>query len=245
MSDGLARLSERERQVLRLLSQGHDAKSAARSLDVSVHAVNERLREARRKLGVTSSREAARLFAAAGHDLPKYSVAKKMEVGSEDACGVDGVGPDREAASGSRSFSPWSLGAFMILLFVAAIGGWTMIDGEGATSHSLPASPRVTATSPAQGAAIAPGPFELSVTFDRPMQAGSYSFVQVAPESYPDCGSSRPAQSRDGRTFTLRCAAVSGRSYEVWLNSPPYMNFKSVEGVPAGPYQLRFRAGRR
>jgi len=74
VSDGLARLSERERQVLRLLSQGHDAKSAARSLDVSVHAVNERLREARRKLGVTSSREAARLFAAAGHDLPKYSV---------------------------------------------------------------------------------------------------------------------------------------------------------------------------
>lgn len=60
MTTGLDALTERERHTLRLILRGHDAKSAARELGLSVHTVNERLRDARRKLGVTSSREAAR-----------------------------------------------------------------------------------------------------------------------------------------------------------------------------------------
>lgn len=60
MTTGIDALTERERHTLRLILRGHDAKSAARELGLSVHTVNERLRDARRKLGVTSSREAAR-----------------------------------------------------------------------------------------------------------------------------------------------------------------------------------------
>lgn len=56
-------LLEREKQVLRLLWEGHDAKGVARTLDLSTNVVNERLRDVRRKLGVPSSREAARLLA--------------------------------------------------------------------------------------------------------------------------------------------------------------------------------------
>ncbi|MBV7258737.1 helix-turn-helix domain-containing protein [Erythrobacter crassostreae] len=55
-------LSDKEKQTLRLIVRGHDAKSAARALELSVHTINERLRAARRKLGVTSSREAARVL---------------------------------------------------------------------------------------------------------------------------------------------------------------------------------------
>ena len=65
MTTGPDALTEREKAALRLLLRGHDAKSSARELGISVHTVNERLREARRKLGVTSSREAARVLAAA------------------------------------------------------------------------------------------------------------------------------------------------------------------------------------
>lgn len=65
MSDVYLSLTEREKDVLRLLAEGHDAKSVAASLNISVHAVNERLRSARRKLGVGSSRAAARLLVAA------------------------------------------------------------------------------------------------------------------------------------------------------------------------------------
>lgn len=55
-------LTEKEKQTLRLIVRGHDAKSIARSLDLSVHTINERLRDARRKMTVSSSREAARLL---------------------------------------------------------------------------------------------------------------------------------------------------------------------------------------
>lgn len=64
MTTGTDTLTEKEKDALRLLLRGHDAKSSARALGLSVHTVNERLREARRKLGVTSSREAARMLLA-------------------------------------------------------------------------------------------------------------------------------------------------------------------------------------
>lgn len=60
----LDRLSETERDVLRLLGQGHTAKSIAALRGLSVAAVNERLRSGRRKTEVGSSRELARLLAA-------------------------------------------------------------------------------------------------------------------------------------------------------------------------------------
>lgn len=56
-------LSPAERQVLALLAKGHTTKSIAAALDLSIHAVNERLREARRKTGASSSRELARRLA--------------------------------------------------------------------------------------------------------------------------------------------------------------------------------------
>lgn len=59
---GIQALTEKEKQTLRLMVRGHDAKSLARHLGLSVHTVNERLRDARRKLDVSSSREAARLL---------------------------------------------------------------------------------------------------------------------------------------------------------------------------------------
>ena len=64
-------LTDKEKDALRLLLRGHDAKSSARELGLSVHTVNERLREARRKLGVTSSREAARRLLEAEGQAPE------------------------------------------------------------------------------------------------------------------------------------------------------------------------------
>lgn len=58
----LGRLNEAERQILYLLAEGHTAKSIASELGSTPAAVNERLREARRKTGVGSSRELARLL---------------------------------------------------------------------------------------------------------------------------------------------------------------------------------------
>jgi DNA-binding CsgD family transcriptional regulator len=56
------KLTPRQKQLLRLVLDGYDAKSAARELGISVHTVNEHLTQARRHLGVSSSREAARIL---------------------------------------------------------------------------------------------------------------------------------------------------------------------------------------
>src|SRR5690349_5682015 len=60
----MSRLNDSERTVLRLLAEGHTAKSIATKIESTTAAVNERLREARRKTGVGSSRELARLLKA-------------------------------------------------------------------------------------------------------------------------------------------------------------------------------------
>ena len=68
--NGYQALTDKEKETLRLLVNGYDAKSMARHLGLSVHTINERLRDARRKMAVSSSREAARLVRAEEHCAP-------------------------------------------------------------------------------------------------------------------------------------------------------------------------------
>lgn len=58
------KLTARELEVLRLLAEGHTIKSIAVQLDRTEASINERLRDARRKTGVGSSRELARQLGA-------------------------------------------------------------------------------------------------------------------------------------------------------------------------------------
>lgn len=230
-------LTAKECEALRLLTQGHDVKSAADALGVSIHTVNERLREARRKTKTSSSRGAARLLA--DREDPLLSGPAKLGVIRS------GLGEQRLArprfgpTEGSRHLSRWGL-PMMISVIVAS----TILVGAHVLSNSPPtsAAPRVVSTSPAMNAAIDAGPFDLVVTFDRPMRRQSYSFVQTRAETYPHCGRNQPEQSADGRTFTLKCELQAGRSYEVWFNRSPYMNFVGENGVSAIPFELRFRA---
>ena len=78
MPAGYQALSEKEKQTLRLMVRGHDAKSMARHLGLSVHTVNERLRDARRKLEVSSSREAARRLLDTEGDDPQNLADKRI-----------------------------------------------------------------------------------------------------------------------------------------------------------------------
>ena len=78
MPSGYQSLTEKEKETLRLILFGHDAKSMAGELNLSVHTINERLRNARRKLAVTSSKEAARLLLEREGEAPEYRVHKRM-----------------------------------------------------------------------------------------------------------------------------------------------------------------------
>ena len=50
--DILRALTKKEKQTLRLIVRGHDATSVARELSLSVHTINERLRDAVQAGGV-------------------------------------------------------------------------------------------------------------------------------------------------------------------------------------------------
>jgi len=190
-------------------------------LSISTTAANERLRSARQKLGVSSSREAARILVAEEGDH-ENSVDRQFGVSS------DAVRPQH-----SRVFV-W-IGVIMAVAVATTIGLMAVLGSPAAGTHA----PKVVHTLPASGAAIAPGTFTLSVTFDQPMADNGFSYVQKAKETFPDCGF--PAQlSADRRTFSVRCTVQPGRNYEIWFNSPPYMNFKGANGVPAEPHQLLF-----
>lgn len=95
--DGIRALTEKEKQTLRLIVRGHDAKSSARDLGLSVHTINERLRDARRKLAVSSSREAARiLLAAEGGGVPT----------APDSVGDTPIGGDVDPAREEQETAP-------------------------------------------------------------------------------------------------------------------------------------------
>jgi len=198
--------------------------------------VNEHLREARRSLGVSSSREAARLLRDAEVGTSNSERPKSLEVvrpGSVRSL-LSGASLKRRAAY---------IGVALMIALAAAMIALSIGDG-GASSRPSNASPKVVATKPSAGDTIRPGPFTLAVTFDKPMIDGNYSFVQVSPETYPRC-EPRPQLSPDAQTFTLRCTAKPDHRYEVWFNRSPHMNFKSLSGAPAQPYHLRFRAAPR
>ncbi|MEO6091758.1 MAG: DUF4019 domain-containing protein [Novosphingobium sp.] len=116
MREGIEALSERERQTLRLILDGHDAKSMARSLGLSVHTINERLRDARRKLGVSSSREAARRLAQVERRAPNFLADKNLGLVHPATDDADGGLPDRPPDAG-RSFA-WLGGVALVMSLI-------------------------------------------------------------------------------------------------------------------------------
>jgi DNA-binding CsgD family transcriptional regulator len=155
MQDRLRTLSEREKETLRLLLQGHDAKSIAVALGLSVHTVNERLREARRKLGVGSSRAAARLLAQVEAQSPNFLGDMELGVASTRTRGGEPEASiQRRRVGHSAAWLPGGLAIMFAIVAAAAIAMALHGDGKErpapppvALSASSSASDRASAAS--------------------------------------------------------------------------------------------------
>ena len=155
MSEGFQALSEREKETLRLLLGGHDIKSIASGLGLSVHTVNERLREARRKLGASSSRQAARLLAEAEQGGPNFQAnfSGLPHLSGDRESGV--AGPAIPAANHGRSYRTpgrgqsiaWLSGGMLImsLIIAAAVVSLVLHGGDKA---ALPALTKIASAAP-------------------------------------------------------------------------------------------------
>ena len=107
----LAALTDKELEVLRLLTSGHTVKTIAARLGRSEASINERLRDARRKTGVGSSRELARLLD--GQKIWDKNIdLSARNAPAKDAAQPQGVG--RPLPKGTK--------AMLLTLPIAAIG---------------------------------------------------------------------------------------------------------------------------
>lgn len=96
MAEALDELSEGQRACLRLVAQQQTSKDIARTLGISPHTVDQRLKVAMRILGVGNRRDAARMLAA--HEMGYQSLVHQ----SPDI--ADGPpAPPASSPSGSRS----------------------------------------------------------------------------------------------------------------------------------------------
>lgn len=144
-------LTEKEKETLRLMVRGHDAKSIARMLDLSVHTINERLRDARRKMGVSSSREAARLlFDAEGDPAPTPESPVDRPFGDDaDASRSDGSGAPIDGADRG----PPRLPMIGVIVMILAFGCLALL--LAAQPAATPPADPTTAATPASEASTA------------------------------------------------------------------------------------------
>lgn len=118
MREGINLLTEREKEALRLLLGGHDAKSIAGHLGLSIHTINERLRDARRKLSVSSSREAARILGEAERYAPQSVGDKELGVSAGPLSGASIAVTDQPSPRSNRML--WLSGGMLIMSILIA-----------------------------------------------------------------------------------------------------------------------------
>lgn len=148
MSHGYHALTEKEKQTLRLLLTGYDAKSMARHLGLSVHTINERLRDARRKLGTSSSREAARLLRGIEDQDPELLGDKGL--GDAPAPGTAQTVLQPAQGDGKWRRTGWIVGGSVMtislaLLALAALSGGGDVPAAAPPAVSSAQSPAVDA----------------------------------------------------------------------------------------------------
>lgn len=133
-------LTDKEREILRLLSAGHTVKTIAAQLGRSEASINERLREARRKTKVGSSRELARLLA-----------AQKIRDDFSGLTPALGAGQPSVQRPHPRRVAPKGTTMLLLALPVAAAGLALASIQQPAGAGSSPAATAAAAASPLEG----------------------------------------------------------------------------------------------
>ena len=136
-------LTEKEKQTLRLIVRGHDAKSVARSLGLSVHTINERLRDARRKMAVSSSREAARLlFESEGGDPGSATPDLLRDTGIGEAASPVGVDQGKAPVSGAGRVTrhPWIVIGVLLMTVALALLAFAALPQAASSPPPAPAA---------------------------------------------------------------------------------------------------------
>ncbi|GGO92145.1 helix-turn-helix domain-containing protein [Stakelama pacifica] len=226
MTERIESLTEREKEALRLLLAGHDTKSVATTLDLSVHTINDRLRDARKKLGVSSSREAARMLGQAEAATPQLS--GRMKIGMADAPTDPKTFPPSQRRPAIGLPLVWLGGGMLIMSLIIATLVFTALPSQNA------ARPPAAEAAAAQSDAIAANAPAVTAARDwlALMDKGAWG------ESWSEAGSLFREQVTQAR-WTDMAKAVSGPLGKVTaraFKSGKQMN--ALPGAPKGDYAM-------
>lgn len=206
-------LTEKEKQTLRLIVRGYDAKSMARHLGLSVHTVNERLRDARRKMAVSSSREAARILHETEGAHPESFGDKGL--GEAATAGAGQTGGDRKAGIGPA----WIAGGILAMSLLAA----ALLIAAQSSSAPPAAAAHQTAETPVFSAARA-------------------WLAMVDAGRWEDSRAAAGASFRSGNTLAnWRDASLKVRVPLGAVESRRALDQRSVPAPPNGYEMVRFR----
>ena len=240
MTTGLSALTAKEKEALRLLGQGHDAKSIARHLGLSVHTINERLRDARRKLGTGSSREAARLLMAAQSSEHQPTDDRPPNILVDMALGAATASPPAQSAPhqpAARTPRPgWQTGAVAMsfaLTFAAML------------ALALPADPSAPAASANTANLTATLSEQAPVTTgESPPVAAARRFLALV-----DAGDWAGSWNATGKAFRALNSSARWAEAAARVHGPlgpasrrELLSSGYVPAPPAGLWQVKFRS---
>ncbi len=182
----LSGLNERELEILRLLAAGHTTKTIATQLGRTETAITERLRAARRKTGVGSSRELARLLEA------QEIWDRKIDLSPPDS-------PAKPVLPPASSESGWLKGKLLMLLALPVAAAGLILAAASTTPQPIAPPAAAAKRSPLTGSWAldvsripeAERPARVTISFRKAPDGKWTTLVEIVT---PD-GASRHAQS--------------------------------------------------
>jgi DNA-binding CsgD family transcriptional regulator len=220
----LGRLNQSERRVLYLLAEGHTAKTVAREMGLTPAAVNERLREARRKTGVGSSRELARLL--------KSQENRHDEVGMAKASAFAPPPPVPDA----QPWRPQTGVVAMTTLFIVAAGAAIALMGPG--------NPPASQVDPLIGTTLQSGPDPAALHAQVRSESRDSDWAPRTEEAIRARTLQIPLIGKNGNSLRVTCASklceIAG-SIRMPENLPKEYNLKlpesrAVQSLQTAPF---------
>jgi RNA polymerase sigma-70 factor (ECF subfamily) len=127
------------------------------------------------------------------------------------------------------------------LLILSIIGAALLSEARAEDISLETARPVVVKSTPEAGAdGVDPSTTQISVTFSKNMQGGSWSWCVLSKETYPGTGET-PKYLENKRTCVLPVKLQPGKTYAVWINSDKFHDFVDTKGQLAVPYLLVFK----
>ena len=209
---------------MRLLLAGHDAKSIAREFTLSVHTINDRLREARRKLRASSSREAARILAQQ-ETAPNFIAPQ--EIGMADK--LDGVQLNGRPGRSERNHFviAWLGGGLLVLILVFAALTLSLNGGDTASSKLAAQTQTLTNVGQTQSASAASAREWLAL-----IDARNWN------DSWREAGSMFRSQISQQRWASTIAPVRNPLGAPTFRSIGKITKATSLPGAPSGEYEL-------